>query len=464
MTIEPRTLRPAAVAGMFYPASPDALKAELSGYFAERGGLAGGDADNVPKAIVAPHAGTVYSGSIAASAYRLLAPARDIIRRVVLLGPAHRVGFRGLAAPSVNAFQSPFGAVPLDRPALDSLRDLPQVREFDEAHAQEHSLEVHLPFLKMILADFTLVPLVVGAAAPEDVAQVLERLWGGPETVIVISSDLSHFLDYDAARRKDQETCRAIEALDGGAIDHEGACGIHPLAGLLALGRRKGLRVQTLDLRNSGDTAGSKDRVVGYGAWRFDEPADTGLSPEDQENLLAVAEKAVDHGLTHGRAPSLDTASLSEALKQTGASFVTLKKNGELRGCIGTLEAHRPLGQDTAANAWSAAFADPRFPALTAEERPAVDISISVLSKPVPLPVTSEADLLAKVRPGRDGLILRDGRHRSTFLPQVWETLTTPQDFVRQLKRKAGLDDGHWSPETRVWRYGTQNFGRKRSG
>lgn len=457
------SVRPAAVAGYFYPADPAALDAELDRYFAEWGGFATGDPDTVPKAIIAPHAGTVYSGPIAASAYRLLAPARDRITRVVLLGPAHRVGFRGLAAPSVEAFATPFGPIPLDRPALDALAALPQVRVFDDAHAQEHSLEVHLPFLKKVLDDFTLIPLVVGLAGPEQVAEVLETVWGGPETLIVISSDLSHFHDYETARRRDSATCRAIEGLDDSVIDGEGACGVHPISGLLTLCRRKGLKAETLDVRNSGDTAGDKSRVVGYGAWRFDEKAGKGLSEDDQETLLDITEQSIEHGLTQGAAKPLDPNGYSAALRAVGASFVTLKKNGDLRGCIGTLEAHRPLSQDTAANAWSSAFADPRFPALATDEWPAVDISVSVLGEPEPLAVQSNDDLLAALRPGEDGLILRDGGHRATFLPQVWESLPEPRDFVGHLKRKAGLAAHHWSPSLRVWRYGSQNFARNRA-
>jgi len=457
------SIRPAAVAGYFYPADPTALEAELDRYFAECGGLAKGEPDAVPKAIIAPHAGTIYSGPIAASAYRLLAPARGRITRVVLLGPAHRVGFRGLAAPSVDAFATPFGPIPLDRPALDALAALPQVRVFDDAHAQEHSLEVHLPFLKTVLGDFTLVPLVVGLAGPEEVAELLEKVWGGPETLIVISSDLSHFHDYDTARRLDGRTCQAIERLDDSVIDGDGACGVHPISGLLTLCRRKGLTAETLDLRNSGDTAGDKSRVVGYGAWRFDEPGGKGLSDDDQETLLDITEQSIEHGLAHGSAKTLDPNGFSAALQAMGASFVTLKKGGDLRGCIGSLEAHRPLSQDTAANAYSAAFADPRFPALTADEWPAVDISVSVLGEPEPLAPPTEDALLAALRPGIDGLILRDGRHRATFLPQVWESLPAPRDFVGQLKRKAGLATDHWSDSIRIWRYGSQNFARKRA-
>jgi hypothetical protein len=220
-----------------------------------------------PKAIIAPHAGYVYSGPVAASVYARLRPLRGTVRRVVLLGPSHRVGFEGLALSSADFFETPLGRIALDKAAAQPLADLPSVRVFDAAHAQEHSLEVHLPFLQEVLGEFKLVPLVVGDAAPEQVAQVLERLWGGPETLIVVSSDLSHYHDYDTARRLDAATSKAIEQLRFEDIGYDDACGRAPVNGLLHYARHHGLTVRTIDLRNSGDTAGGRDRVVGYGAY-----------------------------------------------------------------------------------------------------------------------------------------------------------------------------------------------------
>lgn len=228
-------------------------------------------ADGTPKAIITPHAGLAFSGPIAGSAYAQLLPARDTIERIVLLGPAHRAFVRGLCAPTVEGFETPLGVVSLDRSALDSLRDLSQVSFADGPHAEEHSLEIQLPFLQRLFGDVSLVPLLVGAAQPAEVAEVLERLWGGPETRIVISSDLSHFHDYATAQRLDRATTEAIERLDVHGLDEESACGRVPIRGLLTVARRKGLAARTLDLRNSGDTSGRKDRVVGYGAYAFDD-------------------------------------------------------------------------------------------------------------------------------------------------------------------------------------------------
>lgn len=259
------TTRPPAVAGTFYPSDARALRQTVSDYLASVK-----EAGTVPKAIIAPHAGYVYSGPIAATAYARLIPARARITRVVLLGPAHRVWLEGLALPEADGFASPLGLVPLDKEAMARVVDLPQVCVSKAAHAQEHSLEVHLPFLQMVLDAFTLVPFVVGKAGPQEVGEVLEALWGGPETLIVVSSDLSHYQDYASARAMDEATSKAIEALRPEDIRGEQACGRFPVRGLLHVARKKGLRAQTIDLRNSGDTAGPKAEVVGYGAYVFE--------------------------------------------------------------------------------------------------------------------------------------------------------------------------------------------------
>ena len=258
-------VRPPAVAGAFYPADADALAGQIRAFLAE----AGEEVKAAPKALIAPHAGYIYSGPVAAHAYAHIQPLHDIIKRVVLLGPCHRVATLGLALSSAETFLTPLGPVDIDHSLDETLLALPQVQVYDATHTSEHSLEVHIPFLQTVLDDFKLLPMVVGQASPADVAEVLEQVWGGPETLIVISSDLSHYLNYDAAQTLDRKTCDAIEHLDEAAIGDQQACGRMPVKGLLHLAKRKGLTVRTLDLRNSGDTAGPRNQVVGYGAWGF---------------------------------------------------------------------------------------------------------------------------------------------------------------------------------------------------
>jgi hypothetical protein len=256
-------VRAAAVAGLFYPDDPRELRAMLGRFLAAAAPAAG----PAPKALIVPHAGYVYSGPVAASAYARLRAARGQVARVVLLGPAHYVGFHGLALAGADWFETPLGRIAIDKAAEAALADLPQVQTLPAAHAREHSLEVHLPFLQELLGEFRLVPLVAGEASAAEVDAVLERLWGGPETLIVVSSDLSHYHDYASAQRLDRATTRAIEALRYEDLGHEDACGRVPVSGLLSAVRRRGLAVRTVDLRNSGDTAGPRDRVVGYGAY-----------------------------------------------------------------------------------------------------------------------------------------------------------------------------------------------------
>jgi MEMO1 family protein len=285
-TVGPLRVRPAAVAGRFYPRDPVELRhlindmlaqvVPATGRESEPLGAAGGagglpSAFLGPKALIVPHAGYPYSGPIAASAYAQFLPARDQIRRVVLLGPSHYVAVRGLATTYAQAFDTPLGLVPVDIEAVRQARALPQVREVDEAHEYEHSLEVQLPFLQVVLGDFALVPLAVGDATPEEVSQVLDILWDGPETRFVISSDLSHYNDFQTARRLDAATAEAIETLKSGGVGEERACGRIPICGLLQAARRHGLRARAVDLRNSGDTAGPRDKVVGYGAFVFEQ-------------------------------------------------------------------------------------------------------------------------------------------------------------------------------------------------
>jgi AmmeMemoRadiSam system protein B len=258
-------VRRPAVAGGFYPGSKAKLAEAVQAYL--RDSQVAPAADPPPKALIVPHAGYIYSGAVAATAYARLNALRGLVKRVVLLGPAHYVPLRGLAASGVRVFATPLGEVPVDGAAIETLRGLRQVTLRDDAHEPEHSLEVQLPFLQTVLSDFAIVPLVVGDASYDEVREVVERLWDGPETLIVISSDLSHYYPYDTARRLDAETAAAIVALDADAIGEERACGRTPIGGLLLAARARGMRAVLADLRNSGDTAGPRSEVVGYGSF-----------------------------------------------------------------------------------------------------------------------------------------------------------------------------------------------------
>jgi AmmeMemoRadiSam system protein B/AmmeMemoRadiSam system protein A len=450
------SIRPAAVAGQFYPADATALHAQIAQYLAAARATEQTDetAAAPPKLLIVPHAGYIYSGAVAAHAYALLARWRERIRRVVLLGPVHRVPVHGLVTPRAQAFETPLGRVMIDTAAIAALQDLPQVERDDWPHALEHSLEVQLPFLQSVLADFTLLPLAVGDATPAEVDEVIERLWGGDETLIVVSSDLSHYLPYAQARSRDSATVQRLLAFDG-TIDTHDACGAMPIRGALQAARRHALSARLLDLRNSGDTAGDKQRVVGYAALAFDAPATKSDDETLGSALLGAARNAIGQRLGAALLPEIAHV----ALAQPGATFVTLRDaRGELRGCKGRIAPERALLDDVRANALATAFEDCRFPPLAIEEWPGTRIEVSLLGPLTRIHVHTEAQALAALRPGVDGVVFQWRDAQATFLPQVWAELRKPEEFVGALKRKAGLAADFWARDVQLLRYGVRKF------
>lgn len=524
-------IRPPAVAGSFYPADRTTLKQLINhqlDYSREvlqqlEPTLPAG----VPKAVIVPHAGYVYSGTAAALAYALLERGRGSVTRAVIVGPTHRVAVRGVACSTAAAFETPLGTVPVDiaaeRKALglsvnEPLRSGTHARPGASApamivngptHAQEHAVEVQIPFLQTVLGpDLTIVPLNAGDATPQEAGDVLRALWGGPETVIVISSDLSHYHPHEVARALDDQTIADIAALHL-PIHPRRACGAYPINGLLdVLKGRKDMKLFELGCSTSGDDgvvalAGqprpairdADEPVVGYvsfAAWESKPEADAPASADDLgesgtahgDVLLKLARAAIRERLHIEHPTAADsTASILAAnpwLNESGACFVTLTEGGRLRGCIGSLAAHRSLGKDIAAHAVDAATRDPRFNPVTAAEYPLLNVEISVLGEPEPItvnscdadsrgtgsktatlaslqsgpqtdavkrdgsnierPVRSRTELEEVLRPGKDGLILADRRGCSaTFLPQVWDELPNPHDFVAHLLAKAGI-------------------------
>jgi AmmeMemoRadiSam system protein B/AmmeMemoRadiSam system protein A len=446
-------IRQPAVAGIFYPADAGGLQAQLADQV--RAPL---DWPIDAKAIIAPHAGYVYSGPIAGRAYAALGHRADRIRRVVLIGPAHRLGFRGIALPTAQAFATPLGTVPLDTTAIAGLLDLPGVMLLNPAFDNEHCLEVHLPFLQHVFHDFSLVPVIVGDAPPEAVEAVLERLWGGPETLIVVSSDLSHYESYDRARQLDAATAKLIETHRHDRLESHFACGQRAIAGLLRRAAALDLRVTTLDLRNSGDTAGDRDRVVGYGAYAV-EYAETARLPEPYRALLHAAVRQTLEQTARRAEVKVALDTFPAPLMAARRTFVTLRApDGQLRGCAGSLEEGEPLIVNLLKSTIRSAAADPRFARVGVAEAAALGVSISILSHQRALSVASEQALIDSLRPDHDGLIIRDRGRDALFLPQVWEALPDPRAFVRQLKTKAGLPADHWSPTLQAWRFTTESF------
>lgn len=445
------TIRRPGVAGYFYPYDPGELRQMLETLLQNTATRA-----PPPKALIAPHAGYVYSGPVAATAYATLLPVRQQIKKVVLLGPAHRVHLRGMALSTATRFATPLGMIAVDTELKTRLSALRQISMVDAAFDQEHSLEVHLPFLQTVLEDFSVLPLVVGDTTTTEVAEVLESVWGGEETLIVISSDLSHYHDYRTAGSLDRQTGELIRTFSQDKLGPHQACGYRPISGLLQIAAQRAMELAVLDIRNSGDTAGSRDRVVGYGAFSLHAPQQ--LSPSDRQQLLDLAFASIDHGLTENKALVPDINRYSHPLTAYRAEFVTLMLDGELRGCIGTTEANLPLVNAIADSAFNAAFSDPRFRKLTRSEYERLHVDISVLSPLRALDFESEQTLMDQLRPRKDGLVISGGGKRSTFLPSVWKQLPGPEKFLARLKAKAGISADEM-PDS-AWIYQAESFGR----
>jgi AmmeMemoRadiSam system protein B/AmmeMemoRadiSam system protein A len=450
-------VHPAQVAGIFYPGGADALRTLIADVRAR----ARPDGGVAPKVVIAPHAGLVYSGSVAATAFGPWARRAMPLRRIVIVGPAHRVAFSGIAVHPASNWRTPLGEVPVAAITHAELTRAPSVIVDSRPFVGEHSLEMHLVVLQAMLpAPFEIMPLLVGDADPHIVAEALRRVWGGPETVVAVSSDLSHFLDQTSAKSTDSDTRRRIETLDAAALDGRRACGFLPVKAALEIAAERDMRATGLHLATSADAGADASRVVGYGAFALEYAASARLAETDRERLLSACMSALQVATqSGGKASKARFDGLSPTLSAWRATFVTLTENERLRGCIGSLEPRRPLIDDALANTAQAALADPRFPPLREPELTAVRIDISIVSHPRPLPAGSESELAAALEPDRDGLILSVGKRRALFLPSVWRHLPDARAFVRHLITKAGLAPNHWPEGLEARRFRVESFG-----
>jgi MEMO1 family protein len=450
-------VHPAQVAGMFYPAEPGSLGALI----AEARKRARADGGVAPKVVVAPHAGIVYSGAVAATAFGPWARRAEAPRRIVIVGPAHRVAFHGLAVHPAARWRTPLGEARVAAVTHAGLAKVSGVFVDPGPFSGEHSLEMHLVMLQAMLpAPFEIVPILVGDADPVHVAEALRVVWGGPETAIAVSSDLSHFLDRRAAETIDADTARRIETLDASALEGRRACGFLPIKGALEIAAERDMRASGLHLATSADVGADASRVVGYGAFAFEYSASARLQDADRELLLSACMaglgKATQNG---GKPPALSLNGRSAALSPWRATFVTLSESERLRGCIGSPAPRRPLIDDAIANTAQAGFADPRFPPLNENELAGLRLDVSILSHPRPIRAGSESELVSGLEPDRDGLILGAGERRALFLPSVWRQLPDGRAFVRHLIAKAGLETTSWPEGLKAMRFRVESFG-----
>ena len=444
--------RQPAVAGRFYEADPSALKREILDHLSN-----GRKLESYPRMIISPHAGYIFSGPVAGIGFATVDPNT---KKVILLGPSHHKWFEGLSIPEVDQYETPLGNVPLDKETVSRLRNSSLVHAYSEAHSLEHCLEVQVPFLQIMLHDFRLVPILVGGVNHRKAAELLAPLLD-ESTLIVISSDLSHYASHDEAKQKDADTVEAV--LSGNKNAGLDACGEGPIRIAMELAKSMNVEPRLLDARNSYDTApqyGAPGRVVGYASivylpkndamrrvghtknTKTDRSSLEEISSEDKSFFLKRAREVLERSVRG----ETDTAPLIVPAigREKRGCFVTLTKGGRLRGCIGYLSGIKPLHEAVADNARSAAFSDPRFPRVEAGELSKVRIEISVLTNPTALSYEDPDDLLAKIRPDIDGVILKKGTAQSTFLPQVWEQLPKKETFLEHLARKAGLAADAW--------------------
>lgn len=426
--------------------------------------------DKALRALIMPHAGYVYSGWTAAHASQVLK--RNQFSKVVLIGPDHKIGIRNGAICDAAAYQTPLGRIELHADTAGLRRQPALFQSLPLSMDSEHSLEVILPFLQTYLGKFDLVPIIVGRADVAPLAEALNTLIDD-NTLLVVSSDLSHFLDYSDAVSMDRETVAGIIDLDPTMLVSKAnrACGLTSLLILTEIARRNHWQPVLLHYSNSGDTAGSRSRVVGYTTIAFfgdqlmDKQHDSkaGFSEEQGQVLVKLARHTIMEKLGRNipdSQPDMNAPLLKdEKFNSHCGTFVTLKIRGQLRGCIGNLSSTETVWDGVKRNAINAAFHDPRFSAITAKEFDQIKIEVSILTEPHPLEYRNGKDLTQKLRVNVDGLIIRKGHASATFLPQVWEQLPRPEEFLSHLCMKAGLPSDAWKdPELEVLTYQVQYF------
>lgn len=441
-------IREEAVAGRFYPSQPEELEATVTAYLDQAPYL------DLPEihGLVCPHAGYLYSGLTAGYSYNQL---NDQYDTVILIGPTHYVWFTGASIPDCTHYQTPLGLVKLSEKVSD-LKKESLFTTVPEAHTREHCLEVQLPFLQCVLTEFEIIPVILGDVDPEAVAAALSP-YIDEKTLVIASSDLSHYYPYEKACTLDSICTEAVPNLDFEKIKSCEACGIRAVVTLMHLADMKGWYGTLLDYRNSGDTAGRKEQVVGYMAAAFYGDR-TAISEEEQDFLLHLARQTLEQYLQQGTVPEVDESELTDRLKEKRACFVTLEKYGILRGCIGNLTPEDQLYKAVIENAVNAAVRDPRFPPVTYKELEEITIEISVLSTLEEILYEDSEGLLKKI--AGKGVMIVAGPRRATYLPQVWEQFPDPEEFISHLCNKAGLPSRFWKEGTlEVYVYTAQVFG-----
>ncbi len=465
MAPEKKSVRESVIAGSWYPGKKEDLIKLIDSFLRNTDNAGLKDI----KALIAPHAGYTYSGQVAAWAYKQIAGRK--YKKVIILAPSHHVGFRGASIPGYTHFETPMGEVKVSGIAESMKKESKLIQSIDLIEEKEHSLEIQLPFLQKVLnSDFELIPAVVGDVSESDRTELAELITKNldDDTLIVASTDLSHYYAYDAAVSMDTECVEAITGLDTKDAERCEMCGMNPVLILMEIAKKQGWNAHLLKYANSGDATGDTSGVVGYAAIAFyggekdakkrnSQALPGELNDVEKKYLLGLARETIENYVKTGEVTEPHTEDAK--LKEMRGAFVTLEKKGQLRGCIGHILPVEPLYLDVRDNAISAATEDPRFRHVVEEELDNIEIEISVLTSPEKIKTKSAKETLENIRPGIDGIILEYKGRGATYLPQVWEQLQKKEEFLDSLCMKAGLSPGAWKEKgATLSRYQVQAF------
>ncbi|MDR1595365.1 MAG: AmmeMemoRadiSam system protein B [Puniceicoccales bacterium] len=442
-------VKKADVAGQFYSADPKVLGSTISSIVVKR------DYEYASRAVIAPHAALFYSGTLAVNALQYL---DEKAKNIFIFAPAHRVNFDGIAVCDYESFEIPLGSFAVNVEIVEKLRENFGCVPFNDAFTGEHAIEVELPLLRGRFPDAKIVPLVVGNVSYRKVTEIVEGFWQDRTNAFVISSDLSHFHSYDVAKKIDSETCDMVENCSIEDFSSERACGATAIRGLIDFAAEENFSLIRIGTCNSGDAGGSVERVVGYGAWMLVETSrNRFLRDNFSERIISICRDAIGAGLKNEKIVIPNY--IPGIFHQSIASFVTLEIDDDLRGCIGSIHAHRPLMSDLMRNAHGAAFGDRRFKPLTRDEFEKITIGVSLLSTPKAIVFNGERELLEAIIPVVDGIIIRDGAFQAVYLPSVWKQLPNKEQFLNSLRVKAGLASDHFSETFEAFKFSTEHVG-----
>lgn len=440
-----KKIRPAAVAGKFYTSDKHELSSQID-YFIHNNLK---DYECKTRGIIVPHAGYIYSGQLACEGFQYL----ENVKNIFIIAPPHHVAIRNTALSSFDYWQTPLGEIEVNQEINEILVDKFGCEFEDDAFKFEHSAEVQVPFIQKFLPHAKIIPILAGHN-PEKVARIISYFWPDDDNAFVISSDLSHFHSANEARKIDKTTAQMIETKDMEKFSSEQACGAVGVCALTEFTKDKKYSLIRVGLINSGDITGDNSSVVGYGSWILYEGAKNKfIKKYFSDFVINTCKKSILAGLKEEIPVCEKTPAV---LDEFGASFVTLEKNGDLRGCIGSIIAHRPLIEDLVKNAQNSAFSDPRFQPLRKDEFESLSINVSLLSEPEQMHFEDEKDLLLQIRPFIDGIIIKERGYQAVYLPSVWEQLPEKAMFLNSLKVKAGLSENYFSQTFEAYRFTTE--------